>query len=215
MSLRRACCVILLVLGARAAPLTDLGPPTVGIVILSRRPPPEHFLSHFQREVEHLFRPARLTLRWEVGSARRGGTYNRIVVVELRGSCSPERIGGPDVPEVVPGAPLGWTYVMDGEVIPHSVLDCDRVAATVAEARTRMSGPAHVRNLFGRLAARVLVHEMMHVLLQTTEHDAADFTRSPIRPADLQTAPRLRRAQVLALERALRVQPGVALADGR
>jgi hypothetical protein len=109
---------------------------------------------------------------------------------------------------------VGWTFVVDGDVIPHSVVDCDQVARTVAAMRSRFSSNILLHAMFARAAGRVLTHEMMHVLLQTPEHDGAAFTRPSLRLDDLFTAPSLRPAQVLALQRIGRPAPGVSVAQG-
>jgi hypothetical protein len=193
----------------------ELGPPTVGIVLRWEKKPAEAFVRLLRSEVEHIFRPAGLVLRWEVGQKKRVGSYDRVVVVTLRGNCSEHRIY--DFPEgsLVNGSPLGWTYVNDGELIPHSALDCDQIARALAEMRGRLPHQLTVRNVHVRLAARVLAHEMMHVLLRTRDHDAADFTSPTLRLEDLQKGLRLRSEQISALRRIGRGAPGVSLAETR
>jgi hypothetical protein len=192
-----------------------LGTPTVGIVVYWEKKPPKTFVRLLQSEVEHILRPSGLSLRWEVGPQKRVGSYDRVVVVTLKGVCSEHRVY--DYPEgtLVNGSPLGWTYVNDGELIPHSALDCDQIARALAERRRRLPQQFTIRNVHARLAARVLVHEMMHVLLRTSDHDAADFTRPTLRLEDLKTGLRLRPEQISALRRIGRGSPGVAVAEGR
>jgi hypothetical protein len=202
--------------GFAAGPFPDeWKPPSVGIVLTWEKPPAENFLKLLRREVEHIFRPSGLTLRWEAGPRRQAGVYDRVVVVRLQGRCSAERVGDFREGSLVNGSPMGRTYVMDGEVIPHAEVDCDQVARALAEMRGRLSAPLMVAHLHARLAGRVLSHEMMHILLETREHDAADFMRPSLRLEDLQVGARLREPQITALQRIGRGTSGVSLAGGR
>jgi hypothetical protein len=203
-------------LGATAAgaPLADVGPPSVGLFVSWDQPPAEAFLKQLRREVGRIFRPTGLRLVWELGSGKKPGVYHRVIVVRLQGRCGSDRVGDFRDDDLPKDARLGWTFVVDGDVIPHSVVDCDQVARTVAAMRSRFSSNILLHAMFARAAGRVLTHEMMHVLLQTPEHDGAAFTRPSLRLDDLFTAPSLRPAQVLALQRIGRPAPGVSVAQG-
>ena len=216
MRFRMLWCALLAAVAALAVgPFPEMGPPSVGIVVTWDQSPPKSFLRLWQSEVESIFRPAGLSLHWEMGPrAARTGTYDRIVIVKLKGLCSSERVRELRG-DFLPGeARLGWTYVVDGDVIPHSVVDCNQITRAVAEIRGHLSHPLYLHAFYHRLAGRVLVHEMMHALLETAEHDTADFTRSPLQVTDLQTAPRLRPSQIVALQRIGRAKAGVSVARG-
>lgn len=202
--------------GFAAGPFPDeWKPPSVGIVLTWEKQPAENFLKLLRREVEHIFRPSGLTLRWEAARRRQAGVYDRVVVVRLQGRCSAQRVSDFQEGSLVNGSPLGHTYVVDGEVIPHAEVDCDQVARALAEMRGRLATPLMVASLHARLAGRVLSHEMMHILLDTREHDAADFTRPSLRLEDLQVGARLRAPQIAALRRIGRGISGVSLAGTR
>jgi hypothetical protein len=187
----------------------------VGIVLHWEKKPESAFLRLLRSEVEHIFRPSGLALGWEAGPQKAVGTYDRVVVVRLHGVCSEYRVYDFSEGSLVNGSPLGWTYINDGELIPQSALDCDQVARALAEMRGRLPHQLTLRNVYARLAARVLVHEMMHVLLRTPDHDAADFTRPSLRLEELQKGLRLRPEQISALRRIGRGEAGVAVAETR
>jgi hypothetical protein len=215
MRLRRTWCVLMTwtAIGFAAGPFPDeWKPPSVGIVLTWEYQPAEDFLKLLRREVEHIFRPSGLTLRWELSRRRQSGVYDRVVVVKLQGRCSAQRVSDFRDGSLVNGSPLGRTYVMDGEVIPHAEVDCDQVARALAEMRARLASHLLIANLHARLAGRVLGHEMMHILLETREHDAADFTRASLRLEDLQVGARLRPAQIAALQRIGKGTSGISLA---
>ena len=188
-----------------------LFPPTVGILLRFDRPPSEAFVKQLRREVEYIFEPSGLLLRWETVRRRTPGVYDRILIVQMRGNCSSQFSVDLGPPE--PGLALGRTVVNDGEVIPFSIVDCDQVARVVAHAARSLPARLLVSNMYARLAGRVLVHEMLHALLGSTGHDPAGFARSPIQAGDLTTMPRLTPAQLTALQRLGRPTPGVSVAN--
>lgn len=169
----------------------DYLPPTVGVLLSFQHPPPGYYVQQFQRDVARIFRPSRLDLRWQIlDNNTQPGVYSRVVVVELRGRCGYNRL--PTVaPNREPNVRLGWTTWNDGEVIPHVTIDCDRIAAVISQARTQISNRLILPDLYQRLTARVMVHELMHVLLRSADHDSSDCLKTPLRLADFQTPPRL------------------------
>jgi hypothetical protein len=216
MSFRTACCALACAAAATAGPdplSDDLQPPKVGIVMIWQRPTPDFVVQQIRREVDQIFRPSGLALRWEDSRRSLRGIYDRVVVVEMRGKCSWERVRDFRAEDALNGAQLGWTFLTDGEVVPHSVVDCDQVARTLASAPSRMFERHPVPSLFTRLTARVLAHEMLHVLFRSEGHDLAGLSRPSLRVEELPLAMKLRPEQVAGLRRIGR-QAGSPLAKG-
>jgi len=176
------------------------GNPRVGVVL--QLPPKTKLrsLRPLTRQVEEIFRTARLTLEWELlGGMDRPGLHDQVVVVELRGICSPFRIDA--VQGQAEGARLGWTLIQNGEVTPYSVVDCDQIARTLRYSPGSAARQPSRYHEFWALAARVLAHEMLHSLLRTTRHEGTDCLRSPLRQQDLRQPARLQPVEVRALAR--------------
>ena len=188
---------------ALAGPLSpELQPPTVGVMLKFDRKPAHAFLKHLQAEVGAIFQPAGLDLRWEIlGDKKTPGTYNRVVVVEMHGRCEPVEAA------VTPSGSdrLGWTNLSDGEVLPYAALDCDQIARVVASARGPLLKRQLWPTLYVRLASRVLAHELLHALLQTSDHHETDCARSTVRSADLGYRPQLDPTEIAALRQIGRV----------
>ncbi len=192
--------------------LQDYGPPRVGVLLQFEKPAAPGFLKPLEQEVGKTFRAAGIDVRWEVLSPqKRVGTYDRVIIAQMRGACGFPRVATvTEAPDL--RARLGWTMVNEGDVIPHSVIDCEQIARVVAQWRRQGARHATIPALYYRLASRVLTHEMMHVLLKTPDHDHADFTRSPLRSSDFDLVPKLNREQIAALMRAFRPTPPASLA---
>ncbi len=180
-------------------------PPTVGILVKFERRPPSIFSKMLQHQVKAIFRPSGLDLEWEIlGEKKLPSTYDRVVIVEMRGFCNPNRFQEPREARDQK-APLGWTMVNDGEVLPYAVVDCDRIRQVLSGANRRSTdfpSPA----VYYRLAGRVLAHELMHVLLRTSEHHQSDCMRSPLRATDLEAEPRLQPSEIAALRQIMRTR---------
>lgn len=211
MAFRMLACLFSL-LGAaqlRPAPLSpDLAPPRVGVMLRFEREPSPAFLQLLQSEVGSIFRPSRLDLRWEIlQSGRQPGTYNRVAVVQMHGTCAPTETRGTSSGSLR----LGWTAVNEGEVLPYATIDCDQIARVLASSRNPSVNRQLWPTIYARLAGRVLAHELIHVLLRSPEHSDSDCARSPLRSIDLDLQARLSDAEVAALKQIGR-RTGTAMA---
>jgi hypothetical protein len=76
-------------------------------------------------------------------------------------------------------------------VIPYATVDCDRIAGVIAAARTQLLNRRTLPDLYGRLTARVVAHELLHILLRSAEHNSTDCLKTPLRLNDLLAPTRL------------------------
>ena len=199
------------VLAADGPVSRELQPATVGVIVKYHQTPAKDFLKQIQEEVRRIFRPSGLDVRWEVLNGNlQPGTYTRTVVLDLRGRCDPSRL--PLVGYGLDGAlRLGDALVSDGEVIPHTMLDCDAVAVVVAGMRTHLPSRHLLPELYRKVAGRVVAHELLHVLLRTADHDESDYLKSPLRTTDLLYEARLKSKEVASL-REIGRRPGAVMA---
>ncbi len=199
------------VAAAAEPPSSLFAPPTVGVLLKFERQPPMMFVKALQHQVGAIFRPSSLDLKWELlRGNRQPGTYDRVVVIEMRGVCDPNQSKHPE-PAADARVNLGWTIVNDGEVLPYAVVDCDQITRVLSGAPHRgtnfaFSAMYSFQSMYNRLASRVLAHELMHVLLRTSEHHQSDCMRSPLRPIDLATEPRLQPSEIAALREIMRTR---------
>jgi hypothetical protein len=142
-------------------------------------------------ELESIMGRAGYTVTWH--TADQLDTAPFLVVVELSGNCSP---GGASIlPE---NTSLASTSVTDGQVLPFSTVNCS--------ALTRAIGPTR-ENLYGRAMARVLAHELYHVLTQTTDHGRAGIAKACFSTADLLASHFDFEERILAQLRGVRAAP--------
>lgn len=117
-------------------------------------------LHQLRVELGRIAEPSRHDFAWVEDNAARPG---RRVSVRLLGSCTG------DLEVHSKRGPLGWTKVINGRILPFVELDCDRVRATILPD---ISGEEQTLRevALGRALARVLAHELRHVLARTLDH---------------------------------------------
>lgn len=141
-------------------------------------------LEAMARELKALMKTAGYRVIWR-GPANPPNTTGaeNLVIVELRGVC---------MAQFDPKAtrPLSWTTplasssVVDGKILPFTWIDCtalNRFLAPVASAWPK----AEQDDLYGRSMARLLAHEIYHVLGQTDDHAPAGIAKARFSTADL------------------------------
>jgi hypothetical protein len=217
MALRIAALALLLSaasLSAASSCPDDLPAPTVGVLLRFDRPPQRGFVNELRLTVEQIFRPAGLAFRWGVAPPEKEVCGHRTVVIDLHGFCGPALLRDAGDTEPLREFPLGWTFVVGGEVLPTSMVDCDRITRATLQIGLARSHREWRDLLYVRLAGQVMAHELMHALLRTSDHDGADLTRSPVYLGDLRPLPRLTPAQITALRQIGPREPTVS-AGGR
>jgi hypothetical protein len=136
-------------------------------------PPSPNAVSAMREELSRILRPAGLRLEWRgLEDAKTAIGLPPFVLLSFRGVCATG-----DEPEASDGAfRLGTTEMSDGRVLPFTKVQCNQIREVVPEARDRALGIA---------MARVVAHEVYHVLLQTSAHAKAGIAKARHTRADL------------------------------
>jgi hypothetical protein len=140
-----------------------------------------------QREVEALTKPSGFHLHWRSLDNRRSDeSFSDLAVVKFHGKCTMEAIQllfselGPDGDSVA----LGSTKVIDGQVLPFSDLECDRIRRSIAPLALGSSVEER-ESLLGRAMGRVLAHELFHVFANTEKHGHEGIAKTSYSRKDL------------------------------
>ncbi len=130
------------------------------------------------READHILKPSGIALHWVLGEPI-PVVDGLLVVVRLRGHCDMDRAAN-----LQTGHPLGWSYQVDGAVLPFSDLACDSIRGSVQAA---MMAGNHLRGniLLGRAMGRVLAHELYHIVADTTQHGRDGVAQEALSPREL------------------------------
>ena len=129
-----------------------------------------------QAELRKLLAPAGIEIVWKDSVARQPGEdFELIAVSSFEGSCSPS--------EVVPASittRLADTSISNGRVLPFFRVDCTRVI--------QMLGHSPDPQFLGRALARVIAHELYHIIVGTTEHQETGVAKAAFSARDLTDA---------------------------
>jgi len=139
-------------------------------------------------ELRDLLRGSGFSFSWYNGS---GNVEGRLAVIRLQGAC------GSDAPNPLPThqvfrdpEALGSTHVSNGEVLPFADIRCDHLRRFVAQPLANGHSYEMREEMLGRALARVIAHELFHILLRTKEHGRTGLARASQTAAQL-VAPRL------------------------
>jgi hypothetical protein len=145
-------------------------------------------LEQMKRELSSLMHQAGSRVEWRSLDSEQRDTTDAayLAVLELNGTCG--LAAGHSVATAGDAnlSSLATTSVSDGQVLPFSTVNCAVVTRSVAPALMRESG-AQRDFLYGRAMARVVAHELYHVLLKTADHAHAGIARSCFTAEDLLT----------------------------
>lgn len=156
--------------------------PEIGILLRFDAPPGSAFISTMERELARIMAEADLRLYWMAPEQSNGRKdFARAMVFTFHGACraipSP-----PKVARESETVDLADTAVDGDTILPYSEMNCDRLREFLSSEEPRAAG---AENRLGLAMARVLAHEMYHVLLQTRVHGARGITRAAHTPSAL------------------------------
>lgn len=163
-------------------------------------------------ELKRVLTPAGIVPAW-IKASEKADVHvevERLVVGTFEGNCSVENLLSSAAP--VRTKTLADTSVSNNRILPYFRVDCARVIRTLAPTLQPLSVPFRAA-ILGRALARVIAHEIYHILAETADHQDFGIAKAQLSLADL-TAIRfdlspssLRRMQPSAL-------PGTAAGPG-
>jgi hypothetical protein len=108
--------------------------------------------------------------------------FKDVVLVKMKGRCSMDSL--PVVASFDKRGPLAMTYSVDGNVLPFADVNCDRVRTSLQRASGR-ANPAQHQAEYGIALARVMAHELYHILAQSPTHTRDGITKQALSSTEL------------------------------
>jgi hypothetical protein len=172
--MRLVCATLMAVLCAHAAP-------AVTLVLQFDAAYSTQSIAAMKREVASIVGESGMKVDWRfLSEVHSSDSFESLVVVRFRGACVMQ-------PRDYMRDERGYyafTYVSDGDVLPFSEVECDKVANSI---RREMSPSQwrHRDSVLGRALGRVLAHELFHMLAKSQHHSRDGVTKSSLSPAQL------------------------------
>ena len=136
---------------------------------------PQAIVDALHDELEAIMMPMGFTFEWRSLDGVRGNELSvELAVLTFKGSCDAAHLSPRPVHN--PGA-LGWTHVSDGVILPFSDVDCDRIRGFLQRDLLMVRAPER-EAVFGRALARVVAHELYHVLANTVHHGSCGIGKA-------------------------------------
>jgi len=156
---------------------------SVNVYIKSNEQSSSPVLSGMRRELVSLLRRVGVQVDFWIPEHRLSSVDGLLVVVDFRGKCEApeaqvETLRRNNV------APLAASAVADGRVLPFSWVDCAAVNSFLSDSMVSMSGPQRV-SVYGRALARLLAHEIYHVVTQHVDHQVSGVAKARFTARDL------------------------------
>ena len=144
--------------------------------------PPGPVVQAIRSELDAIMQPTGLEFSWHNLSEAGNLSSPRLAVIHFKGECD---TAGLRQESGYPG-PLGWTHMSDGAVLPFIDVNCDGLRLFV-ERQLSAVDEARRETVFGRALARVLAHELYHLLGNTRTHTAGGIGKAAYSVQELLT----------------------------
>jgi hypothetical protein len=136
-------------------------------------------LEALKEELNTIMASVGWTVEWASTQEAFGKTSAKLAVARFRGRCGPE-----DSHMISARSVMGSTVVTDGRILPYVDVFCDAVRAVMAYDLDFMKPDAR-KVVYGRALARVLAHELYHVLANDARHGSEGVSKSNFSSHDL------------------------------
>ncbi len=163
------------------------GEPTLIAVFYSfDQPPAPDVVATMQTEIGRILAPTGVRVAWRpLSDSSPAENYPEIMVMRFHGACDAQMpiIYSELGPEGTVHE-LAETQRVDGKMIPFGSVECDQLRRYLAPVAVK--DRAETRNsVFGKAVARVLAHEMYHMLTGSATHAKQGIARASHSRQDL------------------------------
>jgi hypothetical protein len=140
-------------------------------------------VNSLELELKRVLAPAGIVPAWRKASDSAGKVEaERLVVGAFDGNCSVETLPSSAAP--VRTRTLADTSVSRNRILPYFRVDCVRIIRTLAPLLQPLNVPFR-EAILGRALARVIAHEIYHILAQTADHQDFGVAKAQLSLADL------------------------------
>jgi hypothetical protein len=141
-------------------------------------------VSFLELELKRVLAPAGIVPVWRKASDKAAGPVEaeQIVVGAFSGNCSVATL--PSSARPAGTRTLADTAVSNHRILPYFRVDCARIIRTLAPTLQPLSVPFR-EAILGRALARVIAHEIYHILAQTADHHDFGIAKAQLSVADL------------------------------
>src|SRR5215470_4570777 len=159
-----------------AAPAPSVSPTPTAVLFEFSAPASGPFWEELKGELDQNAAPIfpERSMTWmKRQQFKEGLEYPEVVQVRLRGHCNADLRADWRFAD----GPLGWVYLIGGEIQPVAYVDCDRIGQTL-ERQIRGKNAKERQQEFARAVSRVVAHELTHIFQQSQKHSSSGLQRA-------------------------------------
>jgi len=142
--------------------------------------PPRPVLNSLKQELTNILSAVGMPPEWRTLGASPGPPSSSLAVANFKGRCNIDGL----LNERQEIGMLGWTHITDGQVLPFCGVDCDRVRAFLARPLLQVQARER-EQAYGQALARVLAHELYHIVTETRHHSPSGVAEAAFTEKDL------------------------------
>jgi hypothetical protein len=152
--------------------------PSVGVFLDFETSPPAALLEALRTHADNLLRPTGIVPAWRLLRENKGNEmFSDVFIVRFKGGCNASASAAAEAPDPdAASTRLGATMVRGGHVLPWAEVQCDAVKQGVQKISPRRRALA-----FSQALAKVVTHELYHLLADTTGHGRRGLTKAALR----------------------------------
>ena len=111
-----------------------------------------------------------------------GSEFAGLVLFRMKGSCSLQAVPVGALSDE--RGPLAWTHSTNGELLPFGEVECNRVRQSLSKSFGTTNLAAHEAQ-YGVALARVMAHELYHMMAGSPLHTKDGLTKPALTPQEL------------------------------
>jgi hypothetical protein len=158
---------------------------TLVIFLTSDSPLSPAASSEMKQELGHLLQAVAIHVEWQDPAIDRSGPENNYsAVIHLRGSCRPAEPSARFEHAVNGPFTLASSAVSNGVILPFGDIDCSALNSFLGPVLWRERDQTR-EAIYGRALARLMAHELYHVIGQTHAHARSGVAEPAFTVAEL------------------------------
>lgn len=163
----------------------DVASPSLPITVVLdfEQPHSSVSLESLQHELQRILAAARLKVDLRLNSdLPNAPQFRDVVLFKMKGHCTMEALPIGALSDER-GA-LAMTYSVDGTLLPFGEVECDRVRESIQRSLGKGNPEIH-QAAFGVALARVIAHEMYHMITNSSIHTKEGVTKESLSGREL------------------------------
>ncbi len=168
---------------ANAAPAPVISQGSVTVLLDFEQTHSQTSLAAMKRELKSIMDSAGMSVDLRLkDQVAENAQFQRLLLFKMKGACTMSALPIGALSDE--RGPLAMTYSSDGQLLPFGEIECDRVRESLQRTLGR-GNPKGSQTAYGTALARVMAHEMYHMIANSKAHTKEGVTRESLSSWDL------------------------------